>query len=45
MKTESGTPIENQPSALAGFTDIYAAGNLPGTSTSRSLLSSQSPIK
>jgi SAM-dependent methyltransferase len=29
MKTESGTPIENQPSALAGFTDIYAAGNPP----------------
>lgn len=29
MKTGSGTPIEKQPSVLAGFTDIYAAGNPP----------------
>jgi SAM-dependent methyltransferase len=29
MKTRSGTPIEKQPSALAGFADIYAAGNPP----------------
>lgn len=29
MRTKSGTPIENQPSVLAGFTDIYEAGNPP----------------
>ncbi len=29
MRTGSGTPIENQPSLLAGFTDIYAGGSPP----------------